>query len=228
MWVTAIILGLAGSLHCAGMCSPLMMAVSNSSAHAVANRLFYNAGRILTYAILGSVVSALGVLLPIAKYQNLLSIAMGILMLLIAVFHINGQLTPAYGKLVAPFMQFLKDQFAFFLRQKNYASIGFLGMINGLLPCGVSLLALTYCVILKGPLDGFNFMILFGVGTLPVMLGVAPLVMALTRKLNMSFQRVTLTMIAFSGVVLIARVFLHAGIEASKHGKDFVDIVLCR
>jgi sulfite exporter TauE/SafE len=46
-----------------------------------------------------------------------------------------------------------------------------MGMLNGFLPCGMTLIALSYCLILAGPIDGFNFMLLFGVGTLPVMLG---------------------------------------------------------
>ena len=101
-------------------------------------------------------------------------------------------------------------------------------MINGLLPCGVSLLALSYCLLLQGPVDGFNFMILFGAGTLPVMLGLASLVNVLMRRFAISFQRVTVGLVALSGLMLIVRVFVHAGFEATHHGKNFVDVVLCR
>ncbi|HMR57037.1 MAG TPA: sulfite exporter TauE/SafE family protein, partial [Cyclobacteriaceae bacterium] len=52
MW-TAIVLGLAGSLHCAGMCSPLAMAVTAKKPFVI-NKVVYNSGRILIYGLLGA------------------------------------------------------------------------------------------------------------------------------------------------------------------------------
>jgi sulfite exporter TauE/SafE len=53
MVLTALIMGLTGSLHCVGMCSPLAMAVGNMNTRAFLNRVTYNAGRIVTYGVLG-------------------------------------------------------------------------------------------------------------------------------------------------------------------------------
>ena len=77
MWYTALLIGITGSLHYAGMCSPLLMAVTNLTKSVVVNRLLYNGGRILTYAILGSLFSGAGSFLPISPYQNLLSLLFG-------------------------------------------------------------------------------------------------------------------------------------------------------
>ena len=53
---TAFLLGLVGSLHCAGMCGPLALALpaaGNTPAAYVLGRVAYNAGRIVTYCLLG-------------------------------------------------------------------------------------------------------------------------------------------------------------------------------
>ena len=74
MVLTALIMGLTGSLHCVGMCSPLAMAVGNMNTRAFLNRVIYNAGRIVTYGVLGLGIAGVGLALPISKFQNLVSI----------------------------------------------------------------------------------------------------------------------------------------------------------
>ena len=71
-------------------------------------------------------------------------------------------------------------------------------------------------------------MLLFGVGTLPVMLGFAPLLMIGVRKLRFSLQKATTVMMISSGAILVARVFIYASIEASQRNVGLMDIVLCR
>jgi uncharacterized protein len=168
---TAIILGFAGSLHCMGMCSPLAMAVTNLSPTAVINRVLYNTGRILTYGLLGSIVSTLGLGFPLIKFQNLLSVFLGIALLVIGISGVSSLHIPVVTRVLANVNFFLKKLFSRFIQIKNHRSTFILGGLNGLLPCGLSFLALTYCITLAGPWNGFVFMLLFGLGTLPVMLG---------------------------------------------------------
>jgi sulfite exporter TauE/SafE len=75
MW-TAIVLGLAGSLHCAGMCSPLAMAVTAKKPFVI-NKVVYNSGRILIYGLLGALAAAFGSLFSLTAYQSVLSFLMG-------------------------------------------------------------------------------------------------------------------------------------------------------
>ena len=83
-----------------------------------------------------------------------------------------------------------------------------LGALNGLLPCGLSLLALSTCLIAPTALDGLYFMLLFGVGTLPAMLGLVSLVQFLVSRFNLSFYRINTFMLIVAGSLLIARVYL--------------------
>lgn len=227
MIITALIMGFAGSLHCVGMCSPLVMAVSNISSAAMLNRLIYNLGRILTYGILGALVGTAGWSLPFLHIQNLLSILLGICLLVFSIIGMGNLripiLTPLFQKLSAN----LKALFGKFIQKKNRISVFILGSLNGILPCGLTFIALAVCLSLDGPLSSFNFMVLFGVGTLPVMLGLTSVLNKLIRRFDISIGRVTTTMLFISGCLLIARVFVFHGHEISAdHG--LVDIILCR
>ncbi len=228
MWYTALLIGLTGSLHCAGMCSPLLMAVTNLTPAVALNRVLYNGGRILTYGLLGAAASSAGSFFPVARYQNILSITFGIILILAAILRIDRFNIPVLMKGASMITAWVKSKFAFFLARKSSPAIFLMGMLNGFLPCGMTLLALGYCMMLNGPVDGFNFMLLFGAGTLPVMLGLAPVILLGIKKFNLSIQTATTSLMILAGVILIARIFIHAGIEASHHNGEMIDIVLCR
>ncbi len=228
MILTALILGLAGSLHCLGMCSPLIMAATAMKPSVILSRLLYNAGRVFTYALLGMIVAAAGMTLPTRNYQNLLSIILGILLLLIALGGVPNIKIPILSTLMQSFSLKLKNVFGMFLNQKNYISLFILGSINGLLPCGLTFLALTYCLTLQRPVDGFNFMLLFGVGTLPVMLGFTSILQFLIQRFHFNMKSITTSMLVLSGVVLIARVFIIHIPQASSFNEGLIDIVMCR
>ena len=82
---TAFLLGLVGSLHCAGMCGPLALALpatgSTTAAH-VLGRIAYNAGRIATYCLLGILFGLVGYTLLLAGFQRWVSITLGVALLL--------------------------------------------------------------------------------------------------------------------------------------------------
>jgi uncharacterized protein len=227
MWVTALIMGLAGSLHCIGMCSPLAMVVANNSPRVSANKVVYNAGRILTYSMLGVIASSVGFVIPIFKFQNLLSIVLGIALLLVGIGTLKANI-PLLSAFIGRLTTRLKIIFSKFLQRKTLGSVLLLGSLNGLLPCGLVYIALTYCLTLQSPLEGFVFMSLFGAGTLPVMLGLTSLVQQLVKRFNISLKHLTSGMMIFTGILLIARVFIvHLPHDASLHG-GVIDIVLCQ
>ena len=227
MLLTALIMGFAGSLHCIGMCSPLAMAVSNMNPNAFFTRAIYNAGRILMYGILGAAVSSVGYLIPMAKFQNLMSIILGIALLLVGVGLLKTNI-PWLSKVVARFASYIKNIFAIFLRRKSIGGTFILGTLNGLLPCGLVLIALTYCITLPSSSEGFTFMLIFGLGTLPVMLGLTSLLPQLFKKLKLNIQYATTSMLIISGIVLIARVFILQLPHKASLQQGVIDIVLCR
>src|ERR1041385_2077549 len=77
---TALVLGLVGSLHCAGMCGPLALALPQAGGNALAfgfGRVTYNLGRVSAYCILGLLFGLVGRSLFLAGVQRWVSIALG-------------------------------------------------------------------------------------------------------------------------------------------------------
>ena len=210
MFWTAFILGLAGSLHCAGMCSPLAFAITNMSRSVWVSRLVYNLGRIFIYGILGAVVSTVGFILPIEQFQNSLSIGMGALLITIGFIGMKNFQYGILNRPVQKFAAFIKARFSQLIQRKSMGSFLLLGSLNGLLPCGLTLIALTTTIIMPTPLDGFYYMLFFGLGTLPVMLGFASIIQFATKKFRLSISKVNMAMLIIAGSLLIARVaFFH-------------------
>ena len=97
MWLfSAFLVGFLGSFHCVGMCGPIALALpleKKSNWSFFSGRLLYNGGRVLTYSVLGLLVGIIGHTIAMAGFQKVLSIATGILILIIAVFNQKGKLS---------------------------------------------------------------------------------------------------------------------------------------
>lgn len=228
MWITAIVLGFAGSMHCLGMCSPLVVAVTSMRPAAMLNRINYNAGRIVTYAIVGAIVAGIGQFLPFQKYQQVFSAGLGITLLVIGIGGVRTVKVPGLTAALMRSTSRLKTLFAQAMTQRSATAMFVTGALNGLLPCGLTFMALTWCITLRGPVDGFKFMLLFGVGTLPVMLGFTRFVPIIAKKMKISLHHLTTGMLIVSGCVLILRGLGTYAAHDSSTTADLVDMILCR
>jgi len=165
----AFLLGLLGSLHCAAMCGPLMLALPalpGGAGRFVAGRLIYQSGRVTTYALLGIIGGLVGKSLLLAGIQRWLSIVLGVVILL--GFFLSRK--AAVSAPVVRFVMWLKSAMSTQLRRRTFSSLTLLGLLNGLLPCGLVYAALVMAVTQKSILSATAFMAVFGAGTLPVML----------------------------------------------------------
>jgi hypothetical protein len=203
------------------------MAVTKVSSKVIGSRFLYNFGRIFTYGILGALIASIGFAFPISKYQNLLSLVMGLTLITAGLVSISRLSIPLVTSLLLKLSGVLKKLFSRFLTQENYGSIFLLGVFNGFLPCGLTFLALSYCVILSTPTEGFTFMILFGAGTLPAMLGFTSLFQWIVQRFHFSSQRITTVLFVISGVLLIVRVFLIHMPHSNSIAGGMLDVVIC-
>ncbi len=228
MLLTALLLGFAGSLHCVGMCSPLIMAVTAKKPY-VAQKVFYNTGRILTYGMLGIVASTVGMFIQLSAYQQVLSFLVGGILLLIGMGGISGIKIPFLTSGIVHITLWLKKRFGFILQRKGPWSSTALGMLNGLLPCGLTYLAMTYCLSLNAWWEGFVFMFIFGLGTWPIMLGATSLLGFSSRFLRHNISRLTTIMFVVSGCLLIGRaIFVHDHNNDQFHEHVVQTEVICR
>jgi uncharacterized protein len=211
----ALLLGMGGSLHCAGMCSPLSMAVTSFNKHMLLNRLIYNTGRILVYGTFGALVATFGSLFNFQAVQVYLSVALGALLILLGMGALTSLRIPFLSKFVNKISQVVKTTFSKQLQKKNTVSQFILGMLNGILPCGLTYLALSYTLTLNTPAEGFLFMAIFGLGTFPVMIGMPYLIKFIGSYVKINYSKLTTVMIGL-GVLLIGRTMMahhHSGLQ---------------
>lgn len=201
---TPFILGLVGSLHCAGMCGPLALALPAAGRTAsayVAGRLAYNLGRVVTYTLLGVVFGLLGKTLLLAGVQRWLSIAIGLL-LLAGLF--------ASRKLVAwvpltRLVEWLKSRMSVLLHRRSVESLAVLGLLNGLLPCGLVYVACAGATVTGSVLNGAQYMAVFGAGTVPMMLAISLSGRLVPISLRLSLRKVLPVTVGLLGVLLVLR-----------------------
>ncbi len=173
MLYAAFLLGLVSSLHCLGMCGPIALALpvaGGGAGRKVLGRLLYNAGRISTYALLGLGMGLFGRGLSFVLSQQQLSVAVGVLML--AFVLLPSALAGRLG-LMTPALRFtnrVKAGFARLFRQRSLPVLFGIGVLNGLLPCGMVYVALGGAVATADAPTGMAYMALFGLGTTPLML----------------------------------------------------------
>ncbi|MCB2229619.1 sulfite exporter TauE/SafE family protein [bacterium] len=175
LW-TALVIGLAGSLHCIGMCGPIVLALPSGRRSAfwtVIGRLAYNFGRVVTYAFLGLLCGFVGRTVSMAGYQQMLSIVLGVLLLLAVLLpsrygkYITG--APLHGEILALFRRF----WSALQKRSSVPSLFGIGILNGFLPCGLVYVALAGSLATAAPLKSAVYMAMFGLGTVPVMLATA-------------------------------------------------------
>lgn len=172
MLASAIILGLMGSFHCVGMCGPIafMLPVDRSNNFKKLSQIFvYHIGRLLAYSILGLIFGLLGKGLFVFGMQQKLSIAIGVLMIIVVlipnkIFSKYNLSKPMY-RLIGKVKSSLGKQ----LQKKSTDTFLTIGLLNGFLPCGLVYMALFGAIAMGNALEGSLYMMLFGAGTIPLM-----------------------------------------------------------
>ncbi len=176
LFYSALLVGLLGSFHCVGMCGPIAFALplkKRNLWHILLSRIFYNLGRIFTYALLGGIVGLAGRGLLLSSSQQWLSILIGLGILVF--WLLPSSISHRFGFL-QPFQKlnfWVKQKFSALFRQKSISSYLLVGLLNGFLPCGLVYLALAGAIATGEVVDGMLYMALFGLGTFPTMLVVS-------------------------------------------------------
>jgi hypothetical protein len=170
LW-TAFTIGLFGSLHCVGMCGPIALALPGGNRGKVpGNAILYNLGRTVTYALLGGAIGLMGKGLYLAGFQKTMSIAIGIALLVVALFSINVETRLLKIQLFNRLLFYLKMRLGMLMKNHTRSAPFFIGLLNGFLPCGLVYMAIVGALSTGGVLGGMSYMALFGAGTMPLML----------------------------------------------------------
>ncbi|XVJ64944.1 MAG: sulfite exporter TauE/SafE family protein [Lacibacter sp.] len=213
MLVTTIIagftLGLFGSLHCVGMCGPLALALPAPFAKKskqITSSLFYNAGRVVTYSLLGLLFGLIGKSFRLIGFQQLFSIIAGSSMMVLTVlyFVFKQSYQPRWFR---DFTWKIQSFIAATL-QKQSGSF-WVGMANGLLPCGMVYAAIAGALVSNSITNATVFMASFGLATVPALLllmlfgsGIPLHIRLKLRKLTPLVMMVVAALLIFRGMNL--------------------------
>lgn len=207
LW-TAFTIGALGSFHCIGMCGPIALALpvhSGSTAHKLTGSLLYNLGRVATYSAFGALFGVIGQGFSLFASQQWLSVGLGALILVSAVLPtaLTRHLSPASS--VSRGIGRLKSGMQHFFRQRSYRALFAIGLLNGLLPCGMVYLAIAGAIATGDSLMGAAYMALFGAGTLPVMWGTVLAGNFVSLRLRGLIRQAVPVVIAGIGILFIVR-----------------------
>ncbi len=214
--------------HCIGMCGGIVLAYSNSKINVKQVRwrqslshLLYNLGRVTTYTIIGVVLGALGRFVAFTEVtKGVLFVITGILMILAGLslagylgflnkIEVSFSRQPWYAKL-----------FARLMRSRSVWSFYVLGMLNGIIPCG---LVYSFAVIAAGtasPFYGGLVMLVFGLSTVPTLFALGHITDFLRRgKLKRIMMKVSALLVVLYGVFTLYKGYRFIRYPGQMHKK---------
>ena len=206
--LAALSLGFLGSFHCIGMCGPIALALPlgrESKLKRVAGGIIYNAGRICTYGFFGLLFGLLGKGFVIGGYQQGLSIALGVLILITLLFPTRLSSDIGLTKVIFPYVSKVKSLLGSLFKQKSFESLFLIGVLNGLLPCGLVYLGVAGAIATGDAAKGSLFMMMFGLGTLPAMLFVSMASNAVSVEWRNKIRKAVPVFVGIMACVLILR-----------------------
>tara|TARA_R110002124_G_scaffold285939_2_gene465426 strand:- start:88 stop:789 length:702 start_codon:yes stop_codon:yes gene_type:complete len=172
MLFSAIIFGLLGSFHCIGMCGPIafMLPVDRTNnTKRILQISVYHLGRLFTYGILGLLFGFLGKGLYLFGFQQYVSIIIGVLMILMVVLPKKTVTKFSITKPIYKLLSGVKNRLGRELKKKRTDTFFTIGFLNGFLPCGLVYVAIFASIATGNAISGSLYMILFGLGTIPLM-----------------------------------------------------------
>lgn len=207
LW-SAIIFGLLGSFHCIGMCGPIafMLPVDRSNSTKKTVQIFtYHLGRLLAYGLIGLFFGLLGKSLYIFGIQQQLSIIIGVVMIIVVtipthIFNKYNLSKPLY-RLISK----VKSSLGKALKKKTADTFLTIGFLNGFLPCGLVYMAVFASLTMQNATFGSLYMILFGLGTIPLMTSAIYLGKFLNNKAKQRIQKAIPAFVIVIGLLFIIR-----------------------
>ena len=203
--------GLAGSLHCVGMCGAFPLALgAGARSRKLLRQLLYNFGRLNTLVFIGAVSGALGAAFvaagPIRMFARLLAIIAGTFMIVVGL-EVLGVLAQMTARGAALAQATVGRVLGGVMRSRSPVAPLALGVFNAFLPCQLIYAFAARAASTASVTDGMLTMLCFGLGTVPAMLslGVAGVLARPTVRARLSTASGVL-IIAF-GVLTVLRAF---------------------
>lgn len=220
-------IGIVGSFHCIGMCGPLALALPVADESQWKKTFYitlYNLGRIVAYASIGALLGTLGSEFFIGKYQQYLSIGLGILLILVL---LGVKIFNGYNSFLYQITQPIKNALGRLMNgEKKFYTYLLIGFLNGFLPCGLVYVAVAGAVATGDVTQSALFMGAFGLGTFPAMFSITVLGKMISIQWRSNLKKASPFVIGLMAVLLILRglnlgiPYISPEMKATSHGTE--------
>lgn len=214
---TLFMIGLLTSIHCVAMCGGINLSqcVSDNTNSNKESRFrtlkptaLYNLGRVLSYTAVGGIIGGIGSVFSFSGYaKGAVTIIAGVFMIIMALNMWNvvpwlRRLNPRMPKIFAGKIN----------AQKNHNSPLYVGLLNGLMPCGPLQAMQLFALSAASPIKGALSMLLFSLGTVPLMFGLGAISTILKHKFKKKMMNVSAALVLLLGIGMLSNGFSLAGI----------------
>ena len=207
--------------HCVGMCGGIVVAYTSTKIGKTFTKmqetfahLFYNMGRVVTYSVLGGIFGWIGQVVaftPLTK--GLLFVVTGVLMLLAGLSLLGKLKFLMKVETTLTRYTWYKKSFRYLMENSSYKSFFLLGMLNGLIPCGLVYSFAIFAASTASPLHGAWVMAMFGLATIPALFFLG----LVTRVLQKGSRRSIMMQVSAFLVLFYGLFTLHKGYQFIVH-----------
>jgi len=213
------IVGIFTSIHCVAMCGGINLSqtISTHNSEHPKNTLtslkpsfLYNSGRVVSYTIVGAFVGALGSVVSFSGYaKGIVAILAGGFMIIMGINMLN--IFPSLKKFNPRLPRFIVN----FMNHEKIKSNSqfYVGLLNGLMPCGPLQAMQLYALSTGDPIKGALSMFFFSLGTTPLMFGLGAISSILSKKFTNKMLQVSAVLVVVLGFFMFQTGLGVSGIE---------------
>ncbi|WP_099205610.1 urease accessory protein UreH domain-containing protein [Scatolibacter rhodanostii] len=221
------IIGLLTSVHCVAMCGGINLSqclpqtqiqeTSHKSA-ALKPSLLYNTGRVVSYTAVGALVGALGSVVSFSgTLKGIIQILAGVFMVIMGLNMLN--IFPSLRKLMPRMPKALAGKI-YQEKQSGGHTPFFVGLLNGLMPCGPLQAMQIYALSTGSPVKGALSMLVFSLGTVPLMFGLGALSSVLSKRFTAKVMSIGAALVVILGISMLGNGFSLSGVSFIPQAKS--------
>lgn len=197
-------MGLTGSLHCAGMCGPIVWVMpfqTLQGSRKLAGVLLYHLSRVTVYVLLALVLYSFRAFFH-PQWQQYISVALGVLLLLMGVLYF----LPNNGlRVKLPWSKWVQAKLGTVIGNPKLSTLAMAGFLNGLLPCGMVYMALSASMTAQTAIHAAALLFAFGIGTMPMLLALTFLKNKVGLLRHLSIRKIAPVMMFVFGSLFVLR-----------------------